>query len=253
MRVIKLTVAYDGTAYHGFQRQKNAPSIQKTIEEKLERILKEPVSIAGSGRTDAGVHARGQVISFPTFTRMPADRFVPALNTLLPKDITVLDAADMPIDFHARFSACWKRYVYRLELNKAYDPFLRNYAWQVHEPVDIALLRQAAELLPGKQDFAFFRSSGSIDGDSVKTIYLAQWRELKPGSLEFAVTGDGFLYHMVRNIVWNLVEVGLGHKSVETLAAEIKGRERHFKLAPAPPEGLYLDYVGYTPFFDKKC
>jgi len=134
-------------------------------------------------------------------------------------------------------------------LNGDYDPFIRNYAWQMQNTkLNIEAMNMAAGFLLGTHDFSFFRSSGSVQSSPVKTIYKAVWQEKVPGDLLFVIEGDGFLYRMVRNIVWNLAETGLGRKSLEQFKEELDKAERHFKISPAPPQGLYLDYVGYTEY-----
>ncbi len=249
LRTIKLTVAYDGSGYHGFQRQPADITVQQVLEEALARISGTAVTIAGSGRTDSGVHARGQVVSFVTANRIPADNLKRAMNSILPLDIRVTAAADADEGFHARYSAKWKRYCYRLVLNDEYDPFIRNFAWQLQNTgLNIGRMNEAAALLTGTHDFSFYRSSGSVQTSPVKTIYKAVWQETSPGRLLFTIEGDGFLYRMVRNIVWNLTEVGLGRKTIESFKEELESGKRHYKISPAPPQGLYLDYVGYTEY-----
>lgn len=249
MRTFKLTVAYDGSGYHGFQRQPRDITVQQVLEDALSRITGENVVLAGSGRTDSGVHARGQVVSFTTECPIPASNLKRAMNSILPPDITVIASQEAEEGFHARFSAKWKRYCYRIVLNGDYDPFIRNYAWQMQNTkLNIETMNMAAGFLLGTHDFSFFRSSGSVQSSPVKTIYKALWTENAPGDLLFVIEGDGFLYRMVRNIVWNLAETGLGRKSLEQFKEELDKAERHFKISPAPPQGLYLDYVGYTEY-----
>lgn len=248
MRVIKLVIMYDGSAYHGFQRQKNAVNIQSIVEEKLSRITGENILVVGSGRTDSGVHALGQVLSFTCECRIPTENLVRALKGILPLDIVPVHAAEAADDFHARYSAKWKRYCYRISTGKAYNPFLRNYTWQLSDAeLNVDLMNAAATKLLGTHDFSLFRSSGSVQSSPIKTIYRAEWRKTDEGLL-FVIEGDGFLYHMVRNIVWCLAEIGQGKKSLASFEAEFLKAEKHFKIAPAPPQGLYLDYVGYEKY-----
>lgn len=247
MRTLKLTFAYDGTNYHGFQKQANALTVQQVIEEKLSFLCGEKIVTAGSGRTDTGVHARGQVVSLTTSGTIPLDNLLKACASILPKDIVLWQAEEAKPDFHARYSACWKRYSYRIVQNGYDDPFLRNYVWQMRERLQLEKMQAAAQQLLGTHDFSFFRSAGSVPGSPVKTVYRAEWLPQGQSGLEFCIEGDGFLYHMVRNIVWSLVEVGRGLKSIETFKSEFADGKRHFKAAPAPPQGLYLDYVAYTP------
>lgn len=249
MRTLKLTVAYDGTNYHGFQKQTNALTVQQVLEEKLSLLCGEKIVTAGSGRTDTGVHARGQVVSLTTSGSIPLENLLKACAGILPKDIVLWQAEEADEGFHARYSACWKRYCYRIVQNKHADPFLRNYVWQMREYLRLEAMQEAAQLLLGTHDFSFFRSAGSVQSSPVKTIYRAEWLPKEQGELEFCIEGNGFLYHMVRNIVWHLVEVGKGTKSIAEFKSEFAAGKRHFKVAPAPPQGLYLDYVGYIPHF----
>ena len=247
MRTIKLVVAYDGSCYHGYQKQKDFDTIQSILEEKLALLCGERVSIAGSGRTDAGVHALAQTVTFTTNGRIPCANIVRASRSLLPRDIVVLSAEEMPEGFHARFSACWKVYQYRVLCCAFANPFRVRYTWQLANELNLAAMNEAAALLLGTHDFSAFRSSGSVDSSPIKTIYAAAWH--KEGSeLVFRIAGDGFLYHMVRNIVWSLVQVGLGRRTKEDFAAELEAQRCEFLNEPAPAEGLYLEEVGYKPY-----
>ena len=247
MRTIKLVVSYDGSCYHGFQKQKDYVTIQSILEEKLALLCGEPVVIAGSGRTDAGVHALAQTVTLTTKGRIPCANMVRASRRLLPRDIVVLSAEEMPEGFHARFSACWKAYEYRVLCTAAPDPFRARYTWQLANKLDVDAMNAAAALLLGTHDFSAFRSSGSVDSSPVKTIYEAGW--CKEGSeLVFRIAGDGFVYHMVRNIVWSLVQVGLGKRSKDDFAAELRAQRCEFLNEPAPAEGLYLAEVCYKPY-----
>lgn len=244
MRTLKLTVAYDGSAYHGFQKQPGLVTVQGVLEEVLCKLCGEEISTFGSGRTDANVHALGQIVTLKTNGRIPIRNIVRASASLLPADIVVINAEEMPDGFHARFSAKGKRYQYRLVVNEIDSPFLVKYAWQIREKVNIQNMNKAAEYLLGSHDFSAFRSSGSVDNDPVRTIYKAHWEE-KGGEYLFAIEGDGFLYHMVRNIVWSLVQVGIGKRTPEDFLAELNSKRTEFLNEPAPPQGLYLDKVFY--------
>ena len=240
-------VAYDGSCYHGYQKQKDFDTIQSILEEKLALLCGERVSIAGSGRTDAGVHALAQTVTFTTNGRIPCANIVRASRSLLPRDIVVLRAEEMPEGFHARFSACWKVYQYRVLCGAFANPFRVRYTWQLANELNLVAMNEAAALLLGTHDFSAFRSSGSVDSSPIKTIYAAAWH--KEGSeLVFRIAGDGFLYHMVRNIVWSLVQVGLGRRTKEDFAAELEAQRCEFLNEPAPAEGLYLEEVGYKPY-----
>jgi tRNA pseudouridine38-40 synthase len=242
-----LVVAYDGSCYHGFQKQKNAVTVQGLLEEMLSKLCGERIIVAGSGRTDAGVHALAQTVSFTTRGRIPCANIVRASGRLLPRDIVVLSAEEAREDFHARFSACWKVYEYRLLCAKQPNPFKARYAWQVAESLDIELMNEAAALLCGTHDFSAFRSSGSVDSSPIKTIYEAEW-QAKGEELVFCIAGDGFLYHMVRNLVWSLVQVGAGKRTLAEFTAELQAKRCEFLNEPAPPEGLYLAEVYYAPY-----
>ncbi len=247
MRTLKLVVAYDGSAYHGFQKQKNNVAVQNILEEVLSKLCGETVLIAGSGRTDAGVHAYGQTISFTTNGSIPCANIIRASKKMLPPDIVIISAEEVAEDFHARYSAKWKRYMYRIVENEYDSPFEVKYAWQMRERLDIDAMNEAAAYLLGTHDFSAFRSSGSIEGNPIKTMYEARW-ERRDGQLLFAIGGDGFLYHMVRNIVWSLVQVGLGKRSVQDFAAELEAKRCEFMNEPAPAQGLYLQEVFYEEY-----
>ncbi|MGM9568731.1 MAG: tRNA pseudouridine(38-40) synthase TruA [Phascolarctobacterium sp.] len=247
MRTIKLVVAYDGSCYHGFQKQKDYDTIQSILEEKFAMLCGERVVLAGSGRTDAGVHALAQTVTFTTNGRIPCANMVRASRSLLPRDVVVLSAEERPEGFHARFSACWKIYEYRVLCGTQPDPFRMRYTWQMPSELDVAAMNAAAALLLGTHDFSAFRSSGSVDSSPIKTIYEAGWHK-EGRELVFRIAGDGFLYHMVRNIVWSLVQVGLGKRTEADFAAELCAKRCEFLNEPAPAEGLYLAEVCYKPY-----
>lgn len=247
MRTIKLTVAYDGAAYHGFQKQKANITVQSVLEEMLARLCGERVVTAGSGRTDAGVHALAQTVSFTTNGRIPCANIVRAAERLLPRDIVLLDAQEADEGFHARFSARWKIYQYRILCAPRRDPFRARYAWQISASLDAAAMNAAAVALIGTHDFSAFRSAGSVESSPVKTIYEARWQR-QGNELVFRIAGDGFLYHMVRNLVWSMVQMGLGKRGLEDFVAELQSARGVFWNEPAPPEGLYLERVAYEPY-----
>ncbi len=250
MRNIKLEIAYDGSDYHGFQRQKEERTVQGVLEEVLSKLCAEKITLAGSGRTDAGVHALTQTVSFKTSGSIPTENIVRASAALLPADMAVLSACEKDADFHARFSAKWKCYGYRIICNERDNPFFVRYAWQLRERPSAELMNRAASLLVGTHDFADFRSSGSVTGNSVRSIYHACWED-KSDELYFRIAGDGFLYHMVRNIVWTLVQIGSGKYSIEEFAARLELPQGSFSGAPAPACGLYLERVFYEPFTEE--
>lgn len=245
MRNLKLILAYDGTLYHGFQRQANAVTIQQIVEDRLPKIFGHPITITGAGRTDAGVHAYGQVINFFTNGRVPTERIVLAARSLLPPDIVVVSAAEEAEDFHARYSAQSKIYRYRLLNTPIANPLERNYAWHFRQPLNVELMDEAAQIIVGTHDFSAFRASGSASVNPVRTIMAAECRIQGSGIIEFEFWGTGFLYHMVRNLVGTLVEVGQQHITPEDFAGILKGRDRRAAGITAPAQGLYLMEVKY--------
>lgn len=249
MRTIKLTLAYDGSGYHGFQKQPHGETIQNVVDDFLGKVCGEPIATAGSGRTDAGVHALEQVVSFSTNGRIPCANIMRASQNMLPQDIVILHAEEIGEDFHARYSALWKQYGYRVVVKDELDPFLVKYAWLLHEQPNVEDMNEAAKLLLGKHDFSAFRSSGSVDSDPVRTIYRAEWQSADKGELHFTIAGDGFLYHMVRNIVWSLVQVGIGKRTIEEFGAELNSKRCAYLNSPAPACGLYLEHVEYDNAF----
>lgn len=247
MRTIKIVVAYDGSGYHGFQKQKAILTVQGVVEEVLAKLCGEAVVTAGSGRTDAGVHALAQTLTFTTNGRIPCANMVRAAASLLPPDIVLVSAEEVAEGFHARFSAKWKTYEYKLLVNEHDNPFMVRYAWQLREQLDVKAMNEAAHLLLGTHDFSAFRSTGSVDSSPIKTIYAAEWQQCGE-ELIFRISGDGFLYHMVRNLVWSLVQVGLGRRSSDDFAAELAAQRCEFLNEPAPAQGLYLAQVGYNEY-----
>ena len=159
----------------------------------------------------------------------------------------VVSAEEMPEGFHARFSAQWKTYYYKLLVNEHVNPFMVRYAWQLRQQLNLKAMNEAAELLLGTHDFSAFRSSGSVDTSPIKTIYAAKWQQ-QGEEILFRISGDGFLYHMVRNIVWSLVQVGMGKRTVQDFAAELTAQRCKFLNEPAPAQGLYLAEVGYREY-----
>jgi tRNA pseudouridine38-40 synthase len=243
-RTLKLTIAYDGTEFHGFQRQANAVTIQQVLEERLAKIFGHPVKVTGAGRTDAGVHAYGQVVSLKTTGSIPTDRVAVAARSVLPDAIVVTAAEEAPAGFNARYAAKSKIYLYRLHSGDAPDPFLRNYAWHMAETPDAAAMDAAARLVVGRHDFSAFRAAGGAPVNPVRTILDASCR--RDGRLtEFSFWGTGFLYHMVRNLVGTLVDVGFGRLSADDFAAILASRDRKKAGITAPPQGLYLKEVLY--------
>lgn len=248
-RNLALTLAYDGTAYAGFQRQANAVTIQALLEEALGGLAGEAVVVHAAGRTDAGVHARGQVVSFRTRWPIPADRVPHACAGALPQDIVVLRCLEVPVDFHARYRATGKTYSYLLDNRPFPSPFLARYAWHVPDPLDAGAMAAAAAPLIGKHDFSSFRAAGGAPGHAVRELTRAEVRP-KDGLLVCIFSADGFLYHMVRNIVGLLVEAGRNKFTPADVTELLRSRDRTAAPATAPARGLCLEAVDYGPFLD---
>lgn len=244
MRNIKLTVAYDGTAYHGFQRQTNALGIQQVLEDRLAKIFGHEFRIHMAGRTDAGVHAYGQVVNFKTTGTIPVERIAIASRSLLPYDIVITDAQEVPDDFDAQFSAVSKIYVYKIYQQTIPNPFWRNLVWTIPHTLDVAAMQQAAQIIVGTHDFSSFRASGGPPGSPVRTIMSAEC-QLNNNILELSFWGNGFLYHMVRNLTGSLVFVGLGKYSIDRFQSILDARDRKKAGITAPAQGLYLQEVRY--------
>jgi tRNA pseudouridine38-40 synthase len=246
IRTLKLTLAYDGTTLVGWQRQTEGESVQGLLEDVLARFEGTPVTVQGAGRTDAGVHAHGQVASVRMTCRHDPATLVRALNAQLPGHVRVLSVEDVPDGFHARFSATGKRYEYQIRNGAVVVPFERAYVWHLAEPLDVAAMRAAAALLVGTHDFATFQSAGTDVVDTVRTITHSDVvRRDSGGLLAYEVSGTGFLRHMVRAIVGTLVEVGRGQRAAASIPALVAGRDRARAGATAPPHGLFLVRVVY--------
>ena len=244
-RNIRLTVSYDGTAYNGFQRQ-NPPqvAVQNVLEEKLSAVCGDSVELAASGRTDSGVHAIGQVVNFFTDGTIPLDRLPRAVNSILPPDIVVLEAAEADRDFSARHSAKSKIYIYRILQGYIPDPFERNYSWNIHKELDTDSMEKCLRMIEGTHDFSAFRAAGGPPVSPVRTIYEASL-EKKGRIVELKFFANGFLYHMVRNLVGTLVNVGMGRTSVQRFWEIMASLDRNQAGATAPARGLYLYKVNY--------
>jgi tRNA pseudouridine38-40 synthase len=244
-RNIRLILEYDGTRYHGWQRQKNALSLQQVIEEALARITGETARLIASGRTDAGVHARGQVANFVTEATVPLRAFVQGLNSLLPLDIAVLRAEEVPLDFHARYAALWKTYEYRILNRPVRSPLHQGHAWWLPSSLDLAAMQAAAQALPGEHDFVAFRAAGGRPGHAVRRVRETAWGQEPEGWLIFTITANGFLRGMVRSLVGTMVEIGQGKYPPEYLGEALKKGDRRLAGPTAPPQGLFLMAVEY--------
>ena len=244
MRTLKLTLTYDGTRFVGWQRQAEGESVQGLLEDAIARFEGGRVTVHGAGRTDAGVHALGQVASVQVTCGHDLVTLTRALNAQLPGDIRVLSIDEVGADFHARFSARAKTYRYELRHGTIADPFERAYVWHVKERLDVEAMKQAAGTLVGTHDFAAFRSTGSPTSGTIRTMTGSELRDTG-GRLAYEITGDGFLRHMVRAIVGTLVEVGRGFRGADSMAALLDKSTRAQAGATAPPQGLFLVRVDY--------
>jgi tRNA pseudouridine38-40 synthase len=245
MRTIKLVVSYDGTEYVGWQRQARGASVQGLIEQALSKIEGAPVTLHGAGRTDSGVHAVGQVASARLSSPIDDHRLGRALNAHLPEGIRITDVSTVPDHFHARFSAQAKTYEYRIWNGPTVPPFIRHYAWHVPEPLDLGLMQEASEAIPGEHDFAAFRSARGVNHTTVRRITASSWRTGVEGTLVFEIGGTGFLRYMVRSLVGTLVEIGRGRRPVDDMARLLAAPDRAGAGRTAPACGLFLMKVEY--------
>jgi len=247
VRTLKLTVQYDGTAYVGWQRQETGESIQGLIEEALRPIEGGPVAVHGAGRTDAGVHALAQVAHVRLGSTLDPGTLARALNATLPPDVRVVEAVEAEGDFHARFNAVGKVYEYRVLNGPTVSAFLHRYVWHVPMSLDLDAIREASAALVGHHDFAAFQGAGSTVTSTERTVTRLEWHD--GGGFDHPIVmrieGDGFLRHMVRNIVGTLVEVGVGRWPAPIVAEILHSRDRTLAGPTAPARGLFLVRVLY--------
>jgi len=246
-RTIALTLEYDGSRYHGWQRQANALTIQEVLETALSTLTGEAVRVHGSGRTDAGVHARGQVAHFRTDSLLPLAAFGPGLNTLLPPDLAVRAATEAPPDFHARYRALAKTYEYRILNRPGRSPLHRLYCWQTARHLSLPAMAEAAALVIGEHNFSAFQASGSGVVNPVRRVSEAHWEARPGGWLIFRVRANGFLRGMVRALVGTMAEIGWGKRPEGDLTRLLALRDRRLAGPTAPARGLYLVEVEYDP------
>ena len=272
MRNIRLVLAYDGTDFHGWQRQPSAPSIQSCLESTLAKIMGTPVQVLGSGRTDAGVHALHQVASFTTECRIPCKNLLKALNDSLPPTVRVKKAEEVPANFHPRYDARSKTYRYRIYQGPICSPFIWRFVWHYPLALERVRMAKAARLVEGEHDFTSFAASdGSATGqnpeplpserpgrehpegalleapgDLVRTVFSSRilWRP-RASTIIYEIRGNGFLRHMVRNLVGTLVEVGKGRLAPQDIGRILMGRDRTLAGPTAPARGLCLVHVQY--------
>ena len=247
MQRYMLKVEYDGAKFCGWQRQKNGFTVQQAIEDSLQRILSVKTHVEGSGRTDAGVHALGQIAHFDAETRIPTEKLKDAINCYLPEGVSVLWVKVAPENFHARFSAKRKSYVYKLYTGVTAHPLRDGRYYHEMYAADVAKMRKAAEYIVGEHDFAAFMASGSFVKDTVRTVYSIEITERfeEAQIIEIKVTGNGFLYNMVRIIAGTLLAVGKGRIAPEYVEEIIKKKDRTLSGVTLPAEGLYLFDVEY--------
>ena len=264
-RNICLVVAYDGTAYCGFQRQTNGVvAVQNVLENALNTVFGDDIDLTAAGRTDAGVHANGQVVNFFTDGKIPAAKIPQAVNAYLPSDIVVRAACEVAKDFSALHDAKSKIYTYKIYRATVSNPLICRYAWHVESKLDVSLMQKALSSLKGEHDFASFCAAGSTAKSTVRTLYAAdaftetppqtEWAlsvfaqnaaEETPQIITIAFHGNGFLYHMVRNIIGSLVYVGRKRYSLDDFAALLAARDRRRGAPTAPATGLCLQEVRY--------
>lgn len=243
----KMTIAYEGTCYSGWQIQLNGISIQELIQQKLQLLTREATHVIGAGRTDAGVHALGQTAHFTTFLPIDLNKVQYGLNGMLPKDIRVEGLVEVPMDFHARYSAVGKVYHYHLHLDPVENPFHRRYRWHIPQGVDLRLLKEAAAYFVGTHDFSAFSNEahrGVASRDAVRTIQKLDV-VTQDGGIRLEFKGNGFLYKMVRNIVGTIVEVGMGKRPLSDIPMIFQSRDRKKAGKSAPAHGLFLVSVEY--------
>jgi tRNA pseudouridine38-40 synthase len=241
---IKLTIEYDGTNYHGWQMQPNGPTLQSVLEEAVSTFLGAPTRVTGSGRTDAGVHALGQVANFRCDREPDLHRLRRGLTALTPADISIRDVESVPESFDARRDARSRTYEYRILNRPSPSPFYLNYAWHLHDPLDVRRMGKAVRFLEGEHDFSCFRASGCDAPHPVRTVYRASLNQT--GDLVvFTIEATAFLRHMARNIIGTLVEVGRQQRPPHSLAELLEARDRTQAGPTAPPHGLFLVEVKY--------
>ena len=245
MRNLKIIIEYDGAAYHGWQRQPDDITIQQTLEEKISIITRERIRLTGSGRTDAGVHAVAQVANFKTGSKIGEVNLLRGTNSLLPGDIVIKELMEVDEGFHARYNAKTKVYLYQIFNNKYPSALYRNYSWFIKYPLDIDLIRTAALQLIGTHDFSSFCAADSDTVNHVRKVIDVSVHKGESCMIKFLIEADGFLRHMVRNIVGTLVDVGIGKLSPSGFLNVMEALDRRQAGVTAPPQGLFLKEVRY--------
>ena len=245
MRNIKLTIEYDGKDFNGWQKQPNKLNIQGNIEKVISEITKEEIELIGSGRTDAGVHAIGQVANFKTNSNIPIEKFAIAINSRLKKSIIIKKAEEVPERFHSRYNCKKKTYRYIINNSDMGSAIYRNLEYNIKMPLNLENMKKESKYFEGVQDFSAFKASGTSSKSSVRTIYSADVKK-ENERIIIELTGNGFLYNMVRIISGTLVEVGLGKIRPEEIKDIIDSKNRQMAGKTLPPYGLYLVEVNYN-------
>lgn len=245
MRNIKLVIEYDGKEFNGWQKQPNKLNIQGTIEKAIETITNEKVDLMASGRTDKGVHALGQVANFKTNSDLPIEKMAIAINANLKKSIRILSAEDVEENFHSRLTCKKKTYRYIINNTKYGTAIYRNLETHISIKLDVKKMKEAVKYFEGEHDFSAFKASGTSSKSSVRIIYKAEVKQMPNDRIYIELTGNGFLYNMVRIIAGTLVEVGLGKIKPDEIENIIKSKKRENAGKTLPPEGLYLVNVEY--------
>jgi tRNA pseudouridine38-40 synthase len=241
----QVILAYDGTQFEGFQRQKGARTVQVDFEATLHQLGWQGQSILAAGRTDSGVHATGQVVVFDLDWKHTLGDLKRALNSYLPQDMAVKELSEVSENFHPRFDACWRTYQYSIYQDTERNPLWERYAWRVCPAADLQRMRACAGVLPGSHDFAFFGNPPKPGGNTVREVIAASWSEQPDGQICFEVTANAFLYHMVRRLVYGQVMVGQGKIELQDWSDAVQ-TIRPLPPGLAPPQGLALVAVGYS-------
>ncbi len=245
-RVLKLTVAYDGTDFHGFAAQPETRTVEGVLRGALARVFnRDDVALTCAGRTDAGVHAWGQVVSLPVASEVDVDRVAHAVTRQLGPEVVVRDATLLDAPFDARHDARWRAYRYTIVNRPVPDPFLARTAWWVPEPLDVSRLRLGADPFLGEHDFATFCRKGPAGSTTVRRVLESSWHDLGDGVLRYDITATAFCWQMVRSIVGTLVDVGLGKIRAGDLLGILRARDRNAAGRVGVPQGLCLWEVGY--------
>ena len=245
MRNVKIILEYDGTLYHGWQRQPNGITIQQTLEEVIQRITQEKVVLLGSGRTDAGVHALNQVANFRTSSSIECYNLMRGINSLLPSDIVVKELSAVDDRFHARYSAKSKVYYYQICNRPVRPALLKTYSWHVYDNLDQHLMEEALWFLTGTRDFSSFCGANDDVSNHIRTVMAVDIKKKNDDMFIVTIEADGFLRHMVRNIIGTLIDVGKRKLSLSGFTEIIEALDRKKAGITAPPQGLFLKEVRY--------